>query len=300
MRTLALVDRAGIRKPLNLPAGNYSQPRVSPDGKQLVLDTDDGKDRFVAIYDFAGSPFRRLTFGGHNERPLWTRNGKHIVFASDRDGDPALFWQAADNSGPAERLTKVESGTVPQAESWTPDNVLVFSNRIGGRSGGLATFALGVDQAPKVLAKEPLGNPSLSPDGRWFAYSSNESGGRSNIYVEPYPRTKAKYQISTDGGISPLWSPDGKQLYYVEVFRGQLMSVDIQEAHQNLVLGKTTPLPIEGIVSGGPRGYDMMPGGKPFIVLQLQSQADPSKAPPDQINITLNWFSELQHRVPVK
>jgi serine/threonine protein kinase len=231
-RTLALVDRAGIRKPLNLPAGNYGQPRVSPDGKQLVLDTDDGKDRFVAIYDFAGSPLRRLTFGGHNERPLWTRDGKHIVFASDRDGDPALFWQPADNSGPAERLTKVESGTVPQAESWTQDNVLVFSNRIGGRSGGLATFALGVDQVPKVLAKEPLGNPSLSPDGRWFAYSSSESGGRSNIYVEPYPRTKARYQISTNGGVSSLWSPDGKQLYYVEIFRGQLMSVDI---HAQLV-----------------------------------------------------------------
>ena len=78
------------------------------------------------------------------------------------------------------------------------------------------------------------------------------------------------------------------------------MSVDIQQAHQNLVLGKTTPLPIEKIVTGSPRGYDMMPDNKSFVVLQLQSQADPGEAPPDQINITLNWFRELQQRVPVK
>jgi dipeptidyl aminopeptidase/acylaminoacyl peptidase len=152
---------------------------------------------------------------------------------------------------------------------------------------------------PKVLAKEPWGNPSLSPDGRWIAYSSNESGGVSNIYVEPYPRTKARYQISTNGGLSALWSPDGKQLYYVEPFRGQLTSVDIEQTAQNLVPGKTTPLPIEGIVTAGPRGYDIMPDGKSFVVLQLQSQGDSSKATPDQINITLNWFEELKQRLPV-
>jgi serine/threonine protein kinase/Tol biopolymer transport system component len=299
-RTLALVDRAGIRKLLGLPVGNYNQPRISSDGKQLALDMDDGKDRFVAIYDLTGSsPLRRLTFGGHNERPIWTRDGKRVVFASDRDGDPALFWQPADNSGPAELLTKVEPVTVPQAEAWTPDSkVLLFSNRIGGRSGGIATFSLG-DPMPKVLAKEPWGNPGLSPDGRWLAYSSNESGGISNIYVEPYPRTKARHQISTNGGISPLWSPDGKQLYYVEPFRGQLMSVDIQASQPNLVPGKTTPLPIEGIVTGGPRGYDITPDGKSFVVLQLQSQAESTKAPPDQINVTLNWFEELKQRLPV-
>jgi dipeptidyl aminopeptidase/acylaminoacyl peptidase len=152
---------------------------------------------------------------------------------------------------------------------------------------------------PKVLTKEPLGNPSLSPNGRWLAYSSNESGGKSNIYVEPFPPTKAKYQISTDGGVSPLWSPDGMHLYYVEVYKGQLMSVDIQESQVNIVARKTTPLPIAGIITGGPRGYDIMPDGKSFVVLQLQSQADSSKAPPDRINITLHWFEELKQRLPV-
>src|SRR4030095_856654 len=151
---------------------------------------------------------------------------------------------------------------------------------------------------PKVLAREPFGNPSLSPNGRWLAYSSNETGGISDIYIEAYQRTKQRYQISTTGGISPLWSNDGK-LYYVEPFRGQIMSVDIQESALTLDTRKTTPLPIEGIVTGGPRGYDIMPNGKSFVVLQLQSQAS-GKATPDQVNVTLNWFSELQQRVPLK
>lgn len=298
-RVLSLVDRAGVRKPLNIPAGNYAQPRVSPDGKQLVLYVDDGNERFVAIYDLAGSgPLRRLTFGGHNERPLWTHDGKRVVFASDRDGDAALFWQPADG-GPAELLTKVAPGILPQPEAWTPDGkVIIFSNRIGigARGGGIATFSLTSGEKPKLLIKPPAGNPSLSPDGRWLAYASNESSDRNNVYVEPYPPTGAKYQISTSGGGSPLWSPDGKQLYYVA--QGQIMAVDVQQTQPNFVPGKTTPLRIEG-VTGGPRPYDLLPDGK-LVVLMPQSQAESGRAPLDQINITLNWFEELKLRVPAR
>jgi Tol biopolymer transport system component len=297
-RILALVDRTGIPKPLNIPAANYMQPRISPNGKQLVLDIDDGRETFVALYDLAGTaPLRRLTFGGRNERPLWSRNGERIVFVSDRDGDESLFWQPADG-GPAERLAKFEPGNLPQPESWTPDEkTLVFTNRAGARSPGLGTLPMGTDQPPKIIIKSPATNASLSPDGRWLAYHSIASG-RTNVYVESFPPTGTKYQVSTDGVYNPLWSPNGKQLYYVTLTGRQLVSVDVHQTQSSLVFGKTTPLPIQGIPARGPRSYDVMPDGKSFVVLLPLSPAEPGKAPPEQINLTLNWFEELKQRVP--
>jgi Tol biopolymer transport system component len=187
-RTLSLADLAGVLRPLTIPPGRYSQPRISPNGQRLVLDLDDGKDRYVAIYDLLGAaPLRRLTFGGHNERPIWSPDGERIVFASDRDGDEGLFWQRADGNGTAERLAKVEPGIVPQPEAWTPDGkTLIFNNRIAGRTGGLATFSPGTDQKPKLLLavrRTPASRPTVS----WLAYFSNDSLNKGNVYVEPFP-----------------------------------------------------------------------------------------------------------------
>ena len=105
-------------------------------------------------------------------------------------------------------------------------------------------------------------------------------------------------QITTDGGDNPLWSPDGKQLFYLRPgITRQIMAVDIQ-TQRGFVSGKSTPLPIEGIIAPGPRPYDITPDGKYFVVITPKSQASPGKAPSEQINITLNWFEELKQRVP--
>ena len=109
----------------------------------------------------------------------------------------------------------------------------------------------------------------------------------------------AKYRITTTGGDNPLWSPDGKQLFYLKLGgTRQILSVDVQ-TQPTFAFGKTTALPIEGIVAGGPRAYDITPDGKYFIVMLPASTTDPGKAAPPQINITLNWFEELKQRVPV-
>jgi serine/threonine-protein kinase len=302
-RIVALVDRTGVRKLLNVPPGNYVQPRISPNGQELVLEKDEGSDRFVAICDLMGTtPLRRLTFGGHNERPLWSHDGQRIVFASDRDGGEALFWQPANGNGPAELLTKVEPGSFPLPEWWTPDGkILGFQNEFGSASVGIATFNPGTDQKSKSLLKAPVVFSSLSPDGRWLAYMSNEARqNMPNVYVEPFPPTGAKYQVTMNGGSAPVWSPDGKQLYYQAFPARQLVSVDIQQTLPNIVFGKTTPLPIDGVVGVPPRNYDIMPDGKSFVVLLPRSQAEPAKAPPERINVTLNWFEELKQRVPVR
>src|SRR5262249_17421729 len=116
-RSVALVDHAGVRTPLNLPPAQYNHPRISRDGQQLVLQTEDGSNSNIRIYDLNGaSPMRRLTFAGQNSFPIWTKDGRAIVFSSDREGVIALYRQPADNSSPAERLIAAEQGQFLRAE----------------------------------------------------------------------------------------------------------------------------------------------------------------------------------------
>ena len=159
-------------------------------------------------------------------------------------------------------------------------------------------LALGVDQKPTPAIKPPTTNSSLSPDGRWLAYMSAQPGIRPEVYVQPIPPTGEKHQITTNGGINPLWSPDGKELFFLTPGPfGQLMAVDIETQH-GFRFGKTTALPIEGLVNTGPRHYDITPDGKRFVVLVQKAQTTSDKAPGEQINVTLNWFEELKQRVP--
>jgi hypothetical protein len=160
-------------------------------------------------------------------------------------------------------------------------------------------LGLGAEQKPKPLMAGYASNSSLSRDGRWLAYFSNDRG-RVAVYVRPLPLTDAQYQVSISGR-DPLWSPDGHQLFYVQSkgSGGQIVSVNIQ-TQPSFGVGNPTPLPIEGIIGFGPRAYDITPDGKAFVVILPKSQTDPGKAPPDQVNVTLNWFEELKTRVPTK
>ena len=125
-------------------------------------------------------------------------------------------------------------------------------------------------------------------------------GSIRSINVQSFPPTGAQFQVTTNGGSNPLWSPDGKQLFYLTLgTKRQIMSLDVQ-TRPAFSFGKTTPLPIDVISTTGGRPYDITPDGKYFLILQSKSQAPADTAPPDQINITLNWFQELQRLVPVR
>ena len=297
--TLALVDRAGRRTDLNIPWDLYSAPRISPDGEQLAVQVGSEEDRAIFVADLKGvQPIRKLTFEGRSEKPLWTRDRdrQRVVFTSDREGDSSLFWQWVDG-GPAERFAKIEGEVRPQAESWTPEgNVLLFSNRTGAGTvgGGLYIVSPGVNQQSKRIIDPPAGNSSLSPDGRWLAHTWFESG-KSEVYVQPFPLTGEKHLITRDGGSSPLWSPDGRQLFFLgpATATEQLVAVDVR-TDRAFVAEKITPLPIQGIVTTGPRSYDITPDGKHFLVTVPTSPTEARPAPRDQINITLNWFEELR------
>jgi serine/threonine-protein kinase len=306
--TLMLVDRSGQRKGLNVPDGVYRSPRISPDGKRFAVDRDDGREIAIWIGDMAGGlPMRKLTYEGRSSQyPAWTPDSLRVLFSSDRGGDPDLYWQRVDG-GPAERFARVDM--IPMPESFSPDGkALILTNRPGGGSAGanasILLLPMEGERKPSVVVPPPATNAHLSPNGRWLAYHSNRSM-RNEVWVEPFPPTGEKHQITFDGGsTSPLWSPDGKQLFFLSFVGNpspgnntrRLTVVDVQTDGAFLAL-KTTPLPIE-VFTMGPRPYDVTRDGKYFLAM-FQKAPDAASAT-EEIHVVLNWTEELKRRVPSK
>jgi eukaryotic-like serine/threonine-protein kinase len=295
-----MIDKAGTKRPLGLPTGTYAAPRISPDGKQVALQVNDGKEVFIAIYDLSGkAALRRLTFGGANYDPLWTNDGQRIIFRSERDGDRNLYWQRADGSGSAEKLTFEKEAVTAEAAS--PDGTAITAKT----KGGIWMLSLEGDrklQSVVVTAEKGAGamRSSFSPDGRWLAYQL--SAAQNSVYVQPFPPTGAKYQLASASAGIPLWSRDGKQLFYLATPGSglyQLFAIDVQ-TQPAFVMGKSTPLPINGVIqSGRGRNFDITPDGKEFIALFLPEE--PGRQPASQqINVVLNWFEDLKQRAPVR
>jgi eukaryotic-like serine/threonine-protein kinase len=212
---LALVDRNGAVQPLKLPPGAYEYPRLSPDGKRIAFGSDDGKDAIVWIYDVTGtSSARRLTLGGRNRVPVWSADGERVAFQSDRDGDLGLFWQRAEGTTAAERLTKPDKDTAHVPESWSPDGKTLLFSVAKGSSYAVAALSLTDNKLTPVGGIQSSFPPSatFSPDGRWVAYTA--PGPAGSLFVQPFPTTGATYPISKGNGFHPMWSPDGKELFY--------------------------------------------------------------------------------------
>ena len=223
-----------------------------------------------------------------------------MTFASDREGTPSIYWQTADGSGVPERLTTAEEGTQHWPESWSPDGeTLSFTVAV---SGGAAIWTLspGSETKPEVFVDEPGSNQRgsvFSPDGKWLAYHSTESGS-VQVYVQPFPKTGAKHRITQRGGASPLWSPDGNELFYTHLDR--LSGIDIM-TDAAFAFGNEQVLGMQGYLylGGGIKPYDITPDGQRFLMIFPQDGADSAASSTQRINIVLNWFEELKERVPV-
>jgi hypothetical protein len=304
-RTLAFADHSGKMEMLPLPPAGYTSPRISPDGKQIAVTIFDGNETYVSVYALSGgTTLRRLTFGGENHFAVWSPDGKYLFFRSNRDGKEGIFRQLADGTGTAERLSTAEEGTTNQAPTSVDPSgrTLVFVDVRRG-NGHLFTLPLEGERKPKPFVEVPRSSQTqgvFSPDGRWVAYMSNELQTLGQIFVQTYP-TGTKYQITTDGGYAPIWSPDGKQLFYYSA-NNKLFAVDIR-TRPAFSFGRPSPLPIVGMVSEGPgpaRNYDVTPDGKRFLVILQGSQREVNSRSPIQINVVLNWLEELKQHVPVK
>ena len=299
---VALIDRKGGVEPLKLPPGPYQHPRASPNGTQIAFGTEDSKEATVWIFDLGSTnAMRQLTFGGRNRFPIWSGDGQRVAFQSDREGDLAIFWQRADGSGVAERLTKPDQATSHVPESWSPKGDRFLFEVIQGSTVSLWTFSL-QDKKPTPFADVQSPNPinaAFSPDGRWVAYTVFE-GAVTGIYVQPFPATGAKYAVSKSSAIAPVWSRDGREI--LSQPPGGQGAVQTITTHPSFSSTPPVPVPRGGAFTGGvtgERNYDVMPDGRTLGVVSA-GQSESAGATPPQIQVVLHWFEELKQRLPTK
>ena len=287
---LVWFDRAGKRIGTADGAGLYMRPALSPDGKRVAVqrrDPQTGADD-IWLVDLARSTVSRLTFGSFNQtHPVWSPDGGRIVFASDRDGTSNLYQKISSGAGSEERL--LASDTAKFSTDWSPDGrFIAYENQDPKTGTDLWVLPLFGDRKPipflRTEFNEGLGQ--FSPDVRWMAYSSDESG-RREVYVQAFPTPSDKWQISTAGGSYPRWRRDGKEIFYIGADR-KLMAVAIQ-ADSTLQAGQPQAL-FEPRVFGAPViNYTVSADGQRFLV---NTPAEGSNSAP--VTVVLNWTSEMK------
>jgi serine/threonine-protein kinase len=296
--TLVWVDRQGREQPIKAPPRAYTYPRISPDGTKVAVYIFD-QENDIWIWDLTRETLTRLTFDSRLDRmPLWTPDGRRIVFSSQRGGGDNLFWQAADGTGPVERLTESPNAQFPT--SFSPDGTrLVFRDQTPDGASDIGVLALEGEPRATPLMQTAYAewNPELSPDGRWIAYQSNESG-REEIYVRPFPKVEAgRWQVSTRGGTRPVWARNGRELFYL-VGQGRVMAVPIQPGPA-FVFGNPQVMFDGPYLAPQPgRTYDVSPDGKQFLMIK-EGGID-QRSTPREIVVVLNWSEELKRLVPTR
>jgi serine/threonine-protein kinase len=301
-RTLVWVDRTGKEEPVGAPPRTYLHPRLSPDGTRIVFFSLD-QENDLWIWDLGRARLTRLTLDpGQDWFPVWTPDGRRIVFSSNRGGQFNLWWQAADGTGTAERLTT--SSHVQFVTGITPDGTAVVFNEATPTMGfDLLQLALDGTRGVTPLLQTTFDERSgtVSPDGRWLAYESNSSGP-TEIYIRPFPNVGGgQWQVSTAGGRAPLWARNGKELFYVGA-DGTLLRVPVEASGATWNNG--TPMKLldaryytAGGASGG-RTYDVSPDGQRFLMIKAPG-SDVGAVPPALI-VVQHWDEELKRLVPTK
>jgi eukaryotic-like serine/threonine-protein kinase len=292
-RRMVWVTRNGAVQPSATPERAYRGPRISPDGRRVAVAIEEEETQ-LWLYDFVRETATRLTFeGSSNLNAGWTPDGERVAFASNKEGPMHLFWQKTDGSGGLERLSAGEYLQTPM--SWSSDGQLLAYIEINPITGYDIWVLHMSDRKAQPFLRTPFNEsaPRFSPDGRWLAYISNESG-RYEVYVQAYPGPGGKWQISTEGGTEPVWNRNGRELFYRS--GDKMIAVDIS-TRPNFAAGKPRML-FQGRYELSPGTfayYDVSPDGQRFLMLKPNEAGE---AAPTQINVVLNWFEELKRRVP--
>jgi serine/threonine protein kinase len=304
-RTLVWVDRQGKEEPLSAQPNDYRMPRISPDGTRLALSIG---NQDIWIWDFLRENMTRLTRDAASDvSEIWTPDGKRVVFASNRGTSYRIYWIAADGTGKVEPLASLADRQIFPG-SWSKDgNILTLNGTqtVGdtGRSD-IWTLSMEGEKAVKPLLQEDYSEmqPEISPDGRWMAYVSDESG-RREIYVRPFPEVnRGKWPVSTSGGDNPLWSPNSREIYYRNDDSVMAVSVKTEPTFtpgkpQKLFSGRYVK---SSASAGDIPPWGISPDGKRFLMIKPVEPTGKSTTAeaPHKIVVVVNWFEELKQRAP--
>ena len=290
-RGLVWVDQQGVEEAIAATPRWYWWARVSPDGTRLALEVDDQGNSDIWIHDLARNVQTRLTFGPEPDRyPVWSPDGRRVLFSSGSD----LLVKAADGTGEAERVATGLVSAIPYAWSRDGKTLLLQSDT---PSADIYSLEIGAGAVPQAVVRGPFfeARPALSPDGRWIAYQSGESA-RAEVYVRPFPDVdRGRWQVSTDGGDSPVWSQDGRRIVYRRGGQSEtFLSVSVEAGLAQALTPGTPRMLFEGqFLAAGQRTWDMAPDGR---LLMIKSNAQERLDEPAVI--VQHWFEELKRLVP--
>lgn len=291
-RRLVWVNRQGEEvESVPLAPGAYSQPRLSPDGYRVAFTKFERDALNIWVYDLASDRATQRTFESNNFLALWRPNGTELTFTTYRRGPFSVYCMPADGVGTEDPLV---TGTYDrQACSWSPDGkTLLFVETDPSTNGDIWLFSTEDANAPRALLRESWDERQavFSPDGDWIAYVSDEGGG-PDLYVAPYPGPGEIEKISTDGGYQPVWSRDGKELFYRS--GNEMMAATIETGPGLSVTG--SKVLFEGhYLTGYHRNYDVSSDGQRFLMIK-EAEGQPAAT---QLAVVLNWFEELKRLVP--
>jgi len=298
LRTLRWMDSSGRMESLETDPAVYLFPRISPDGSKVIWLMNQGPSSDLWVYDWERGSKTRLTDGKVVYSPVWSPDGRYVVFSSSG----GMFWTRADGAGKPQPLTASKALQYPT--SFTPDGRrlvfyeldpaggLIWTVLLDGTSGQLRA------SSPELFLQTPskLPFPAFSPDGRWLAYADAESGSYE-VYVRAFPDKGTRWPISNGGGTMPVWSRNGRELFY-RTEDSRLMVATYTVNGDTFVADKPRVWSEQRLANTGlTPNFDLAPDGKRFVVLMAPEGAEASRLQ-GHVTLVMNFFDELRRIAP--
>ena len=284
---LVLVGASGAARSVLSAPRAYEAPRFSPDGKRIAVAID-ARPPDIWVGDIAAGTLTRLTAEAANFRPEWTPDGTRIVFVSNRSGESGIWWRAADGSAPPQKVFESRDDAL-EAVVASDGGILLYRANQSGGTYGLWFRSLADVTTPKPFFSTSNSHelmPSLSPDGHWLAFISDETGA-TEVYVRPFPGPGARYLVSVGGGSEPRWAPDGRRLFYRN--GRTMLAARVSTVPAFVVSARDVLFEGNYATNVAHQNYDVTRDGQAFLMVQRDADVE--------VVIVLDWLTELRARL---
>ena len=287
---LVWLDRRNQVQELPAPPRGYGSPQISPDGQRVAVSISSRTTSDIWLYHIAHGTLTRLTFDEQSTAPLWSPDGKRVAFLTSH-GAGSILSTSTDGSGGGGTLLGGES-LIFVPTSWSPDGRFLAYWSVGSETGrDISILQVEGERRSQPLLQTKFNElgAKFSPDGRWIAYESDESG-RFEVYVQSFPGPGAKWQVSTDGGTMPVWSRDGRELFYLSSGKVMSVSVTTQRGFSVSNPRSVTDIPPTMTTRFVNTDYDVSPDGQRFLFVK----ANVGDRPSDEARVVVNWTEEMK------